>query len=173
MAKYKKVESKTKTEIKRAYEAGVDLIDLSLQYMINYGTLRNLASKEGWIKGKTKSILQQAFIEDDINKRVELRDEVVGYYRDLHQSNLAYLIELEKLGSKPVKKSKEEALKNRIQATAELYKLGKELFSIQTPEERVDYELKLIKHEVGKKAIKDGVGVMFLSDAEDEDIVLG
>ncbi len=166
MAKYKKISSKTKTEIKKAYEAGVDLIDLSIKYAINYGTLKNISSKESWIKGKNKVILQQAIIEDDIDKRVELRDEVSKHYRSLHQSHLSYFMELERKGDRPIKKSKEEALKNRIVAINELYKLGKELFSIQTPLERVEYELKQIKYEVGKRAIKDGVGVMFMSDKE-------
>lgn len=167
MSKYNKVFTKIKNEIKKAYEAGVDLIDLSLKYMVNYGTLRNIASKEQWQKGRSKSVLQQAIIEDDIGKRVKLREEVIGNYRKLHQSHLEYLIELEKSGEKPVIKTREEALKNRIAATSELYKLGKELFSIQTPIERVEYELKQIKYEVGKRAIKDGVEVMFLSDKED------
>jgi len=168
VSKYNKVSTKIKNEIKKAYEAGIDLIDLSLKYMVNYGTLRNIASKEQWQKGKSKSVLQQAIIEDDIGKRVELRDEIIGYYQNLHKSHLSYLMELERTGERPLVKSKEEALKNRIMATSELYKLGKELFSIQTPIERVEYELKQIKYEVGKRAIKDGVGVMFLSDKEDE-----
>ena len=168
MAKYNRVSVEVKRDIKKAYEAGVDLIDLSLKYMVNYGTLRNISSKEQWQKGKSKSILQQAIIEDDISKRVELRDQVIGHYQNLHQSNLSYLMELERTGERPRVKAHEEALKNRILATSELYKLAKELFSIQTPMEKVDYELRQIKYEVGKRAIKDGVGVMFLSDAEDD-----
>lgn len=168
MSKYNKVSTKIKNEIKKAYEAGLDLIDLSLKYMVNYGTLRNIASKEQWQKGRSKLVLQQAIIEDDIGKRVKLREEVIGNYRELHQSHLEYLIELEKSGEKPVIKAREEALKNRIAATSELYKLGKELFSIQTPIERVEYELKKIKYEAGKRAVGDGEGVMFLSDKEGE-----
>ena len=168
MARYNRIPAITKAEIKKSYEAGVDLIDLSLSYNVNYGTLKNIASKEQWSKGKSKYILQQSIIEDDISKRVVLRDQVIKYYQNLHQSNLSYLMELDRTGDRPTNKSKEEALKSRIIATTELYKLGKELFSIQTPSERVDYELKRIKYEVGKKAIKDGVGVMFLSDSEDQ-----
>ncbi len=168
MAKYRKISSDTKKEIKKAYEYGVDLTDLAIKHNLNRGTLNNLASKDKWIKGKNKAILEQAFIEDDIAKRVELRDKVIGHYRNLHQSNLSYLMELERKGVRPIVKAHEEALKNRIQATAELYKLGKEIFSIQTPMERVEYELKIIKYEVGKRAIKDGVGVMFLSDKDDD-----
>jgi hypothetical protein len=168
MAKYRKISSDIKKEIKKAYEFGVDLTDLAIKYMLNKDTLKNLASKDKWIKGKNKAILEQAFVEDDIAKRVELRDEVLGQYRNLHQSNLSYLMELEREGIRPKVKAQEEALKSRIQATTELYKLGKEVFSIQTPMERVEYELKLIKYEIGKRAIKDGVGVMFLSDKEED-----
>ncbi|MCS5421264.1 MULTISPECIES: hypothetical protein [Psychrilyobacter] len=168
MARYRKIDNKIKKEIKKAYEAGMDLIDISLQYMINYGTLRNLSSKDGWIKGKSKAILQQAFIEDDMSKRVELRDKVITDYRTLHQSNLAYLMELNKSGTKPKVKSYEEALKNRIQATAELYKLGKELFSIQTPSEKIELQLRQIKFEEGKKAIEKRKGIMFMDEDEEE-----
>jgi len=168
MAKYRKISTDTKKEIKKAYEYGVDLIDLSIQYLVNNGTLRNLASKDGWIKGKNKGVLEQAFIEDDITKRVELRDRVIGNYRTLHQSNLSYLMELDKNGIKPKVKSHEEALKLRVQATAELYKLGKELYSIETSDEKIDRHLKHIKYEEGKKTIKDHKGVTFVGEDEED-----
>ncbi len=166
MARYRKISNEIKKEVKKAYESGMDLVDISLQYMINYGTLRNMASKDGWVKGKSKAILQQAFIEDDISKRVELRDKVIGNYRELHNSNLSYLMELKTSGAKPKVKAHEEALKNRIQATAELYKLGKELYSIETSDEKIDRKLKHIKYEEGKKTIEKHKGVMFMDDEE-------
>lgn len=168
MAKYRKISSNTKKELKKAYESGVDLIDLAIEYMVNNGTLRNLASKDGWIKGKNKAILEQAFIEDDITKRVELRDRVIKDYRTLHESNLSYLMELNKNGTKPKVKSHEEALKLRVQATAELYKLGKELYSIETSDEKIDRNLKHIKYEEGKKAIKEHKGTTFVDEDGDE-----
>ena len=168
MARYRKISNDKKKEIKKAYEAGMDLVDISCDYMINYGTLRNLSSKEKWSKGKTKALLQNAFIEDDIEKRVELREGVISNYRTLHQSNLSYLMELDKSGTKPKVKSHEEALKLRIQATAELYKLGKELYSIETSDEKIDRNLKHIKYEEGKKAIKEHKGVTFVGEDEEE-----
>jgi len=167
MIKYNKVSPKIKGEIKRAYEAGVDLIDLAIKYTANYGTLRNIASKEEWVKGKSKSILQQAIIEDDISKRVELRNQVIGHYQNLHQSNLSYLMKLERTEERPKVKAQEEALKHRIQATAELYKLAKELFSIQTPTEKVEHELRQMRYEMEKKLIESNEGVMFLRDLEE------
>lgn len=168
MSKYRKINADIKKDIRKSFEAGMDLLDISFKYMINYGTLRNLSSKENWIKGKTKALLQQAFIEDDINKRVELRDKVITDYRTLHQSNLSYLMELNKSGTKPKVKAHEEALKNRIAATTELYKLGKELFSIQTSTEQIDYYLKQIKYEEGKNTIKERKGVTIIDGDEDE-----
>lgn len=157
MAKYNKVSAKVKSEIKKAYEAGADLIDLSLQYFVNYGTLRNIASEEGWEKGKTKALMQRAIIEDDISKRVELRKQIIEKYRTLHGSHLAYLMELRETGQAPTVKSKEEALKHRIVSTSELYKLGKELFSLQTPLEEVEYALAQVKYEKSKKGLgEDG-----------------
>ena len=41
-----------KKEIRKRYEIGEDLITLALKYKINYGTLRNIASREKWEKGK-------------------------------------------------------------------------------------------------------------------------
>lgn len=168
MAKYRKISNDIKKELKKAFEYGVDLTDLSIQYMVNNGTLRNLACKDGWIKGKNKAILEQAFIEDDLTKRVELRERVISNYRTLHQSNLSYLMELDKNGIKPKVKSHEEALKLRVQATAELYKLGKELYSIETSDEKIDRNLKHIKYEEGKKAIKEHKGVTFVGEGEED-----
>lgn len=167
MSRYKKISSDKKNEMKKAYEAGMDLLDISSEYMVNYGTLRNLSSKDNWKKGKTKAILQQAFIENDIEKRVELRDKVIGDYRTLHQSNLAYLMELNASGTKPKVKAHEEALKNRIAAATELYKLGKELFSLQTPAEQIDHKLKQIKYEESKKVVTKEKGVIFMDEEED------
>ncbi|UUV16955.1 hypothetical protein NRK67_03340 [Fusobacteria bacterium ZRK30] len=167
MSRYKKISTDKKNEMKKAYESGMDLLDISIEYVVNYGTLRNISSKESWSKGKTRAILQQAFIEDDIEKRVELRDKVITDYRTLHQSNLSYLMELNNSGTKPKVKAHEEALKNRIAATTELYKLGKELFSLQTSTEQIDYKLKQIKYEESKKVIKKEKGVMFMDEEED------
>lgn len=168
MARYRKINNEMKKKIKKAYEAGIDLLDISLDHRINYGTLRNLASKEGWKKGKSKAILQQAFIEEDIEKRVELRDGVISRYRTLHESNLSYLMELSGSGVKPKVKSHEEALKLRIQATKELYSLGKELYSIETSDERIERNLKHVKYEEAKKNIEKGEGVVFLGDEEEK-----
>lgn len=168
MSKYRKLDKDIKKDMRKSYEAGMDLLDISIEYMVSYGTLRNISSKESWVKGKTKAILQQAFIEDDITKRVELRDKVITDYRALHQSNLAYLMELNSNGIKPKIKSHEEALKNRIAATTELYKLGKELFSLQTSTEQIDYKLKQIKYEESKKVVKKVKDVTFIDEEEDE-----
>lgn len=168
MSKYRKLDKDIKKDIRKSYEAGMDLLDISIEYMVSYGTLRNISSKESWCKGKSKAILQQAFIEDDISKRVELRDKVINDYRTLHQSNLSYLMELNSNGIKPKIKSHEEALKNRIAATTELYKLGKELFSLQTSAEQIDYKLKQIKYEESKKVVTKVKGVTFIDEEDDE-----
>ncbi|WP_028856964.1 hypothetical protein [Psychrilyobacter atlanticus] len=168
MNRYRKINNDKKKDMRKAYEAGMDLLDISVEYMINYGTLRNLSSKENWKKGKTKAILQQAFIEDDITKRVELRNKVITDYRTLHQSNLSYLMELNANGIKPKVKSHEEALKNRIAATTELYKLGKELFSLQTSTEQIDYKLKQIKYEECKKDIIKQKETMLMEEEDDD-----
>lgn len=49
---YTKLSKEQLEEIKSKYELGISLRDLSLEYMCNYSTLKNRASRESWIKGK-------------------------------------------------------------------------------------------------------------------------
>lgn len=49
---YRKLTETEITEIRRRYELGENLKDLAIEFNVNYNTLKNRASKEGWIKGK-------------------------------------------------------------------------------------------------------------------------
>ena len=49
---YTKLSKEQLTEIRNKYELGTNLRDLALEYMANYNTLKNRASREGWAKGK-------------------------------------------------------------------------------------------------------------------------
>lgn len=163
MANYKKITSEFKRELKRLNENGASLVDLSIRYDINYGTLKNISSKEGWKKGSKKLILQNAIVEDDIKNRLELRNEVIKQYRDIHGKFL------DELGG-DIKPGQSKEMKDKILATSELYKMGKELYNIQTPNEQIEYELKLLKCEEKKKKIESNSDVIYL---EDGDIFLG
>lgn len=49
---YKKLTKTEITEIRKRYELGENLKDLVIKFNVNYNTLKNRASREGWIKGK-------------------------------------------------------------------------------------------------------------------------
>mgnify|MGYP003596301445 CR=1 FL=1 len=49
---YTKLSKEQLAEIRSKYELGTNLRDLALEYMANYNTLKNRASRENWTKGK-------------------------------------------------------------------------------------------------------------------------
>ncbi|MFR9020267.1 MAG: hypothetical protein ACLVH8_11245, partial [Fusobacterium sp.] len=80
-----------KNLIRQKFEAGQDLIDLAIEYKINYGTLRNLSSKENWQKGILKDIvyiketekLTKEIAKKRENKRKEYRERTQEIMEDL------------------------------------------------------------------------------------------
>ncbi|WP_298066096.1 hypothetical protein [uncultured Cetobacterium sp.] len=160
-----KVSNAIKKEIRKRFEYGEDLKELAYEYKLSYGTLRNLSSKEKWEKGINASILYIKEVEKDIESHIAEREEVKSHYKNLHKSNLAYLIELERKKERPTSKAREEALKNRITAHRENYEFAKELYSIMNPDEEIDYKIKLAKYEAYKKELLKGNG-----DDKGEDI---
>lgn len=148
-----KVSNAIKKEIRKRFEYGEDLKELAYEYKLSYGTLRNLSSKEKWEKGINASILYIKEVEKDIESHIAEREEVKSHYKNLHKSNLAYLIELERKKERPTSKAREEALKNRITAHRENYEFAKELYSIMNPDEEIDYKIKLAKYEAYKKEL--------------------
>lgn len=154
MKKYTKVDAKTKREIKKAYESGVDLVDLKDIYLVNYGTLRNMASKEGWIKGKSKQLLHDMIVQEDMIKRIELRNHIVDQFDQLFKSHISYILDLQEEEKHPTTKAEEDALKSRTYTLSESFKLAKQLYSIETPIEKVERELKTIELEKSKALIE-------------------
>lgn len=150
-----KVSNTIKKEIRKRFEAGEDLKELAYEFRLSYGTLRNLSSKEKWQKGISSTLLYLQEVNNDISNYISEREEIVGHYKNLHKSTLAYLIELERCKERPTNKAREEALKNRIIATRENYQFAKELYSIMNPDEEADYKIKLIKYEAYKKELLD------------------
>ncbi|WP_330111812.1 hypothetical protein VSU16_03435 [Cetobacterium somerae] len=148
-----KVSVKIKNEIRKRFEDGEDLKELAYEYKVSYGTLRNTSSKENWEKGINAAIRYLKEVEKDIESHIAEREEIVGHYRTLHKSTLAYLIELERKKERPTSKAKEEALKNRVSAHRENYQFAKELYSVMTPNEELDYKMKLAKYEAYKKEV--------------------
>lgn len=148
-----KVSKTIKKEIRKRFEFGEDLKELAYEYKLSYGTLRNVSSKEKWEKGINSNLLYLKEVEKDIESHMAERDEIKVYYKNLHKSTLAYLLDLERKKDRPTSKAREEALKNRIASHREGYQFAKELYSIMSPAEEVDYKLKLAKYEMYKKEV--------------------
>ena len=142
-----------KKEIRKRYEYGEGLIDLAIEYKVNYGTLRNLSSKEKWQKGINTTLLYLQEVQKDIEQHLEEKEEIKGHYKNLHKSTLAYLIELERKKERPTNKGREDALRTRIATHRDGYKFAKELYSIMNPEEELDYKNKLATYEAYKDEI--------------------
>lgn len=159
----KKVSNTIKKEIRKRFEYGEDLKELAYEYKLAYGTLRNISSKERWKKGINSSLLYIKEVENDIERHISEREEIKNHYKNLHKSTLAYLINLERKKDRPTVKAIEEALKNRIASHRENYQFAKELYSIMSPEEEIEYKIRLAKYEAYKEEI--------MKDA-DEDIVI-
>ncbi|MBC2855259.1 hypothetical protein H3N56_03725 [Cetobacterium sp. 2A] len=92
-------------------------------------------------------------VEKDIESHLEEKEEIKGHYKNLHKSTLAYLIELERKKERPTNKGREDALKTRIATHRDGYRFAKELYSIMSPEEEIDYKIKLVRYEAYKEQI--------------------
>ncbi|MEG0840860.1 MAG: hypothetical protein RSD79_05585 [Cetobacterium sp.] len=148
-----KVSSAIKKEIRKRFEAGEDLKELAYEFRLSYGTLRNLSSKEKWEKGINSTLLYLQEVQKDIEQHLEEKEEIKGHYKNLHKSNLAYLIELERKKERPTSKAREDALRTRIATHRDGYQFAKELYSIMNPEEELDYKIKLARYEAYKNEI--------------------
>lgn len=165
-----KVSVKIKNEIRKRFEDGEDLKELAYEYKVSYGTLRNTSSKENWEKGINAAIRYLKEVEKDIESHIAEREEIVNHYRNLHKATLAYQIELERKKQRPTNKDAETALKTRISSHRENYQFAKELYSIMSPQEEIDYKLRLARYEAYKSEVLAGEKereVKFDSDSVD------
>lgn len=165
--------------IRKRYEAGQNLIDLAIEYKINYGTLRNIASKENWRKGILKDIIHIKEIELITDKIVKERAEKKEEYKALTKEIIADLRSLEKLDmemymtigeeKKSFAETKATAVKMRTSSIKELYSIDKELYQILSPSEEQELAIKRLKYEELKK--KAGF-IDNEKESSDEDIII-
>nr|DAF53822.1 MAG TPA: hypothetical protein [Myoviridae sp. ctZ2t4] len=149
----KKIPSSKKNRIRKEYEHGNDLLDLAIKYQINYGTLRNIASKEKWIKSGAIAVAKIKELFEAADVIVERRVQIKKEYQVMTQELRENLVN----GDYPEKKSEEEALKNRVQAIKDLYELDKELHGIWSDPEIIKMKVELAKYEELKKSLgEDG-----------------
>lgn len=168
-----------KNLIRQKFEAGQDLIDLAIEYKINYGTLRNLSSKENWQKGILKDIvyiketekLTKEIAKKRENKRKEYRERTQEIMEDLQSLEGMDMQMYVALGEekKSYAETKATVVKLRTSSIKELYSIDKELYQILNTTEEQDLAMKRLKYEELKK--KAG----FIDNEEessDEDIII-
>ena len=134
--KYNTISAELRNEIKKRYESGENLLDLAMEYNLNYGTLKNYASKKKWEKNKRAELVYAMNFLMETEEDVAERNEILKHFKTLGKSYLAYFLELEKKGNRPTKKAVEEALKNRMQAAEILKSFLKDIHNFRSPEEQ-------------------------------------
>lgn len=136
--RYNKISTELKKEIKKRYEYGENLTDLSIEYNVNFFSLKNFASIKGWNKGSRAEMIEAQEILLETKEQAKERKVVKDGLKNVVKSNLNYLLTLEKNKLRPENKSKEEALKHRISATKTLYDVAKDIFGIRTPKDELE-----------------------------------
>lgn len=150
-----KVQASILREIRKRYEFGESLKELAYEYRVNYGTLKNYASKEKWKKGSLKGAI---YLQESTKEVEELKNkfaELLNTYRSLHISSLNHLINLEKT-QKPVNDKQERAVQIRIQSLKESFLFAKDLYGVRTPEQELDYKRKKAEYEAWRDNLLEG-----------------
>lgn len=151
--KYTKISTTTKKDIRKRYEYGESLKELAYEYCVNYGTLKNTASKESWLKGINAQIIYEEEVKREREESIEAIKEIKKHYKNLHKSNLAYMMQLEKNNDTPENKGKEEARRNRTATIREGYLLAKDLYGIMNPAEELEHKMRLVKFEQARQQL--------------------
>ena len=167
-----------KNSIRKKYESGQDLIDLAIEYKVNYGTLRNIASREQWKKGILKDLIRVKELENLTKKAIKEKEKRKNIYKDLTNGAVEDLQLLEKLDmemyvtlgeeKKSFAETKATVVKLRTSAIKELYNIDKELYEILSPSEEQDLMLKKLKYEELKKK----AGYIDKESEENNDIII-
>lgn len=142
---------KIRSEIRKRYEAGEDLISLSIEYKVNYGTLKNISSKEKWEKGILEKITHYKEIFELANKNVQRRELAKEEYKILIEKMRKELISDENSNIKVV----QEARRAKSQAIKELYAMDKELHGIMSEKEMLEYKIESKRYEKLMKEVQE------------------
>ena len=165
--KYKVLSSAEKKAIQRRFESGENLLDLSIEYKIPYGSLKNMSSKNGWVKGKKSEILM---LTEYVNESLELttvRNRILEKHRDAHENLLDTVLETD-----PSNMEFEIGLSNRAKTLKDLYSVSKELYDIRTPKEELELRMQALKYEQLIEEIeKEKPNVIDLDDIEEGELV--
>lgn len=137
---YMKIGKKLKLEIRKQYELGIELLELAREHKLNYGTLKNCSSNEGWVKGSTVEVVYQREREVLIENLVHMRGEELKKLMVTHSIYATESLEDALLGIEPTK-SRAEALLNRERALSMQVDRAYKLFNIRDDIEEKEYQL--------------------------------
>ncbi|MGL4566930.1 MAG: hypothetical protein ACRCU6_00210 [Fusobacteriaceae bacterium] len=153
--KYIKVSLSTKKEARKMFESGYDMIDIASSLNINLGTLYNLSSKEGWVKGSRQELLRVIETSEELENLVEIRKAIIEKYRDISSGIKHIKIQMIEtaLGDGTLPKARAEAIEKLAGAMAKTYAVDKELYSIMTPKEEIELASERVKYEDLKRKL--------------------
>ena len=162
---YVTLNNEIKKKARLMHEAGESLISIAKLLRITYGTLRNVAAKENWVKGKKKVLFESRSmfkaIEDSERDLKKIKE---SYYHELDR-----IMEIIK-NTEPneetgrLVKSHEEAAKNRIQSLKEAYDFAiqlkdlDELRSLRYELEKIKLEAEIAQYESKINNLEGGAG---------------
>lgn len=166
--KYKILPVAMKKEIQKRFESGENLLDLSIELGIPYGSLKNMSSKNGWIKGKITEILLVAEYLNESQEKLIKKEEIKQEYREQQDKLLDSMKKI-----KAMTMNKELAHSSRAKALKDSYALSKELYDIRTPKEEIELRTLTAKyHELIGEIEKHKPKVIDLDDSEIEEAEL-
>lgn len=165
--KYKVLSSAEKKEIQRRFESGENLLDLSIEYKIPYGSLKNMSSKNGWVKGKKSEILMLTEYVNESLEFIKKKEEILETHREAHENLMDTINTID-----PTNINVGIALSNRAKALKDSYSVAKELYDIRTPKEELELRTQALKYQQLIEEIeKHKPKVIDLDDTEEAELV--
>ena len=156
--KYNKISNEIKKEIKIRYECGEPMFNLSYEFKVNLGTLRNCASREKWKKGRLKDIIlkrEEELITEEIIQERKIQDII---HKNLHKAVLNGLNNRIQTGGngkyiQPGDKKDEEATLLLLKTIINSRDMYAKMYNVRTEVEEVDYKLKLLEFERAQRQL--------------------
>lgn len=148
----KRVSSSIKNKIKKEYELGINLIELSYKYGVPYGTLKNLSSKEKWIKNKIAEISYLKEVDILTDRLAKERANIKSKYQELTGFFLKELEDIDIYSDEEAKK-KAEIVDLKIKSLKESYSLDKELYNILNTSDEIELDIKRVQLEEMKEKL--------------------
>ena len=162
---YVTLNNEIKKKARLMHEAGESLISIAKLLRITYGTLRNVAAKENWVKGKKKVLFESR----SMFKAIEDSERDLKKIKESYSHELDRIMEIikktepnEETGR--LVKSHEEAAKNRIQSLKEAYDFAiqlkdlDELKSLRYELEKIKLEAEIAEYESKINNLEGGAG---------------